>query len=105
MKKIITILFINLLIFNFSFAKTINLGGVLNKETKLKGQLFKQFFIDHNFTITRGNRNITFKFKGKVYEIIENSKVVQKGTWKMNLLKTHIRLKPYKGAKSIFYQN
>ena len=101
-KKIITLIFISTLIFDFSYANTINLGGALNLETKLKGEKFKEFFTDHSFIVSRGSRNILFRFKGKVYVIIENNSVVQKGTWKMNMLRNHVRLKPYKGAKSIY---
>ena len=85
-------------------AQTINLNSMVVKEPKLKGVQFKEFLTNHEFTVLRGNRSITFTFKGKVYEIRENNNLVQKGTWKMNLRKNNVRLKPYKGAKSFWLQ-
>ena len=85
-------------------AQSINLNSMIVKEPKLKGVQFKEFLTNHEFTVSRGNRSITFIFKGKVYEIRENNNLVQKGTWKMNIRKNNVRLKPYKGAKSFWLQ-
>lgn len=99
---ILRIFIIFIISFTSSHSQSINLNGAINQEAKLKGAKFKEFFTDHEFTVTRGKRNITFKFNNKVYEIFENNEIVQKGTWKMNMLKNNIRLKPHNGAKSIY---
>ncbi len=84
-------------------AKTINLGSVLNHEPLLKGENLKKFLTDHRLVLSRGGRNILFEFQGKTYAVIENEKIVQKGTWKMSLLKKTVRLKPSKG-KSFYFK-
>ena len=69
--------------------------GLENIETATKGTELKKFFLNNSLKLSFNGKTREYKFKEKKYKVLESSRLIETGKWKISgLFKNQIKLKP-----------